>query len=130
MGLFGNFNVVIGYNASHQREPFKHCQGFIQVKIGSENGPFTKIGNFKMDPKIKNWNITFHTCSATNEFTGKLLKNFTKINFFAKNKLFHKDNFPHTKSIYIILLRGSQIWLYFLSAVGNVRFVYTLGIHI
>ena len=28
-------------------------QGFIQEKIGSENGPFTKIGDFKTDPSQK-----------------------------------------------------------------------------
>ena len=45
-----------------------------------------------MDPKIKNYNQVFHTCSAANEFTFKLLKKFTKLYFFAENKkLFHKN---------------------------------------
>ena len=46
-------------------------QGFIQEKIGSENGPFAKIRDLKMDPKIKNYNAIFHIRSASNEFTKK-----------------------------------------------------------
>ena len=42
--------------------------------------------------KIKNYNVIFQNCSAVNEFTRKLLKYFTKLHFFTKNKkLFHKN---------------------------------------
>ena len=74
-------------------------QRFIQEKIGSKNGPFTKIGDLKTDPaqkletfntnsKIKNYNAIFHTCSAATEFIRKLLKNFTKLHFSQKIKTF------------------------------------------
>ena len=47
-----------------------------------------------MDPKIKNFNATFHTCSAANEFTRKLLKKYTKLHFFTENKKqFHTKKF-------------------------------------
>ena len=36
-----------------------------------ENGPFTKIGDIKTNPKIKNYDVIFHTHSTANEFTRK-----------------------------------------------------------
>ena len=67
-------------------------QGFIQQKNESENGPFKKIGDLKTDPKIKSYNVIFHTRSAANEFTRKLLhlKKITKIffTFFLPQKYF------------------------------------------
>ena len=47
------------------------------------NRPLSKIRNLKTDPKIKNYNI-FYACFATNEFTRKLLKNFSKLCFFTE----------------------------------------------
>ena len=44
----------------------------------------------KTDPKIKNYNLLFHTHSATNELTRKLLKNFTKLHFSQKINFFTK----------------------------------------
>ena len=41
-----------------------------------------------MDPKIKNYNVTFHTRSTANGFTWKLLKNFAKLHVFKKEKTF------------------------------------------
>ena len=36
--------------------------------------------------------MCFYTCSAANMFTRKILKKFTELHFFAKNKkLFHKN---------------------------------------
>ena len=67
-------------------------QRFIQEKIGSENRPFTKIGDLKMDLKIKNYNVMFHICSGSNDFARKCLKNFTELHFFhRKKKLLHKN---------------------------------------
>ena len=87
-------------------------QGFIEEKIGSENGPFTKINDLKTDPsqkngflkgftkirdiktdpKIENYNVIFYACSAANEFTRKLLKKkLTKLHFFLqKIKIFSR----------------------------------------
>ena len=53
---------------------------------GPSNGPFTKIRDLKTDPKIKNYNVIFHICSATNEFIRKLLTNLTKLYFFTGEK--------------------------------------------
>ena len=71
-------------------------QGFIQQKIGPQNGPFKKIGDFKTDllqkseasktnHKIKNYNIIFQTLSAASEL--ELLKNFGKLNIFTEKKI-------------------------------------------
>ena len=67
---------TIGVNCT-----YNFTQGFTQEKIGSQNGPFTKIGylkidplqksDLKMDPKIKNYNVFFYSRSAANEFTMK-----------------------------------------------------------
>ena len=65
-------------------------------KIGSESGPFTKIGDLKTDPSqksetlnIKNYNVIFHYNSGANAFARK---NFTKLHFSKKKKIFfHKD---------------------------------------
>ena len=60
-----NFNLLFSI-------PLKaHHQGFIQEKIGSENGHLTKIRVLKTDPKIKNYNVIFHNRSAANEFSRK-----------------------------------------------------------
>ena len=59
-----------------------HKLGFIQQKIGSENGPltkisdlkngpFTKIRDLKTDTKIIYYNVIFHIHSAANESTRK-----------------------------------------------------------
>ena len=58
----------------------------IQEKIGFENRPFTKIYTLKTDPKIKIYKVIFHICSVANVLTMKLLKNFTKLNFFIEKK--------------------------------------------
>ena len=73
---FLNFSIDFWQTNSHI--PF---QEFIQEKIGPENRPFAKISDFKTDPsqksdlrtgpKIKNYNVIFHTRSAINEFTRK-----------------------------------------------------------
>ena len=52
------------------KEKIVNNQGFIQEKIGFENGPFTKICYLKTDPKIKNYKVIFHIRSAANQFTG------------------------------------------------------------
>ena len=60
--------------------------------------------DFKTDPKIKNFNVIFHTHSGAKEFTRKWLKKFPKLhfltekNFFPINKnFFHKNIFYFAK---------------------------------
>ena len=50
-------------------------------------------------PKIKNHNVTFHTRSVANEFTGKLLKKLTKLHFFIEKKNFFTNIKKNHKNI-------------------------------
>ena len=43
-----------------------------------------KKSDLKLDLKIKNNNVIFHTHSAKNEFARKILKKFTGLHFFTK----------------------------------------------
>ena len=47
-----------------------------------QNGSFIEIGFLKTDPKFKNYNVIFHICCATNEFTSKFLKKNHYVIFF------------------------------------------------
>ena len=59
---------------------------------------FTKIKDIKADPKIKNYNVIFHNCSAANEFTRNCKKNSVNDIFFIKIKrLFHKNKKINSK---------------------------------
>ena len=85
----------------------------LQKNRRSWKGTFIKIGDLKMDPKIKNYNVMIYTCSAADEFTRKLLKNFTKLNFFAENKLFHKSKniFHKNKELFFkIISKIHKTW--------------------
>ena len=96
----------------------------------------TKL-NICFSSAIINWNLHSKYCCSDQDskyvmiiLWSKQLKDQTVwlLSSFVNNSSINEHK--NMKSIYIILLRGSWFWLYFLSAVGNVRFVYTLGIHI
>ena len=60
--------------------------------------PTQKSETLKRTPKIKNYNVIFHTHPAINEFTTKLLKKFPNyILLQKKQKPFHKSIFFSTK---------------------------------
>ena len=79
---FFNEKNIIKLNQKGKKSPdnaIKCCfyllkQGFIQKKIGSENGPFTKIGDLKTSPftKIGNLKMDPSKKSATLKWTLKL----------------------------------------------------------
>ena len=50
--------------------------------------PSQKSETLKKRPKIKNYNVKFHTRSAVNKFTKNLLKIFTRLHFFTEKKTF------------------------------------------
>ena len=52
---------------------------------------------------MKNFNVICHTRSTANEFTRKLLKNFTKLHFFFfenKKKIHKNKNIFHKNKIF------------------------------
>ena len=86
------------------------------------------MSKFKFKLRLKGWCSKMRYLSFFVRLECYVARVIELAEVFNKTKLFkHTINiFIHLKSIYIILLRGSQIQLYFLSAVGNTRFVYTL----
>ena len=63
-----------------------------------------------MDPKIKNYYVIFHTRSATNGFTRKLLTKFAQLHFFTEEKnLFHKNILSLLLLLLLLLLFPTKL---------------------